>query len=79
MLCVCAGNLLRVCMCVLQVINNIGFREFLELYPEVRVGLGARGFWGGGGCFGFQHGQQQGCCSRKELAGLGTHILILGG
>jgi hypothetical protein len=39
------------CMCMLlllllQVINNIGFREFLELYPEVCVWVGGRG--GGG-------------------------------
>lgn len=26
------------CCCCVQVINNIGFREFLELYPEVRAG-----------------------------------------
>lgn len=42
------------CMCMLlllllQVINNIGFREFLELYPEVCVWVGGRGWgWVGG-------------------------------
>lgn len=35
-------NPVVVCLCV-QVINNIGFREFLELYPEVGEGGGHPG------------------------------------